>query len=89
MSEGSDGVKPHNQVLIPQDRAGSEPRQKYLLWELHCPECSEIGVEQMGRGGDHEAVTLHSDRDTYDSPINTRGGYGGPPTMERPRAIAS
>jgi hypothetical protein len=68
-------VKPHDQVLIPRDRAGSEPRPKYLLWELRCPECGEIGVEQMGRGGDHEAVTLHPDRDAYESPINTRGGY--------------
>jgi hypothetical protein len=42
---------------------------------LRCPECGEIGVEQIGRGGDHEAVTLHPDRDAYDSPINTRGGY--------------
>lgn len=68
-------MKPHKQVLIPQDRTGWEPKPKYLLWESRCPECGEIGVEQMGRGGDHEAVTLHPDRDAYDSPIDTRGGY--------------
>jgi hypothetical protein len=68
-------MKPYNQVLIPRDRAGWDPRPNYLLWELHCPECGQVGVEQMGPGGDHGAVTVHPDRDDYDSPIDTRGGY--------------
>lgn len=51
-----------------------------MHWLLHlpCPECGEPGVEQTGSdigGGDHEAVTVYPDRDEYDSPIGTRGGY--------------
>lgn len=45
-------------------------------WQVHCPVC---GAGESDRavvgGGDHEAVTVHPDRDDYDSPIGTRGGY--------------
>lgn len=50
-------------------------------WLLHmpCPECGNPGVEQTVPGdddqGDHRVVTVHPDRDRYDSPIGTRGGY--------------
>lgn len=51
-----------------------------VYWMLHmpCPECGEAGVEPTGPDegdGDHRAVTVHPDRDEYDSPIGTRGGY--------------
>lgn len=51
-----------------------------MQWILHmpCPECGQPGVEQTGPhdgDGDHRAVTVHPDRDEYDSPIGTRGGY--------------
>jgi hypothetical protein len=54
-----------------------------LHWLLHmpCPECGEFTIEQTGPGNgddyglDHTAVTVHPDRDSYDSPIGTRGGY--------------
>lgn len=42
-------------------------------WKLRCPECGEECVER--HGGDDAAVTVHPDRDQYDSPIGTRGGY--------------
>lgn len=47
------------------------------VWEILCPTCGNC-VEQFdtsGFGGDHGAVTIHPDRDDYDSPIGTRGGY--------------
>jgi len=53
-----------------------------VYWLLHmpCPECRKRGVEQAwpegdGYGLDHRAVTVHPDRDAYDSPVGTRGGY--------------
>jgi hypothetical protein len=51
-----------------------------MHWLLHvpCPECGAPGVAQTGPGAygrDHEAVTVHPDRDKYDSPIGTCGGY--------------
>lgn len=54
--------------------------QPGVHWMLHmsCPECDQPGVEQTGPDdgdGDHRAVTVHPDRDEYDSPIGTRGGY--------------
>jgi hypothetical protein len=45
-------------------------------WLLHCPVCHSADVEQgLRSGGDHAAVTVQPDRDSYDSPIGTRGGY--------------
>jgi hypothetical protein len=45
-------------------------------WRLHCPVCYSADVEQgPGGRGDHPAVTVQPDRDGYDSPIGTRGGY--------------
>lgn len=54
--------------------------QPGVHWMLHmpCPECGEPGVEQTGPDpddGGEAAVTVHPDRDEYDSPIGTRGGY--------------
>lgn len=54
-----------------------------VRWMLHvpCPDCGDPGVEQTGPDegdddhGDHRAVTVHPDRDRYESPIGTRGGY--------------
>jgi hypothetical protein len=42
---------------------------------LACPEpgCRELGIDRCG--GDDFSVTLHPDRDEYDSPAGTRGGY--------------
>jgi hypothetical protein len=45
-------------------------------WQLCCPVCGAPEVEQgLQSGGDHTAVTIQPDRDRYDSPIGTRGGY--------------
>lgn len=61
----------HPQVLTPISAA----RPQTLQWQLHCPECGQPSVDREPLGRDHEAVTLHPDRDDYDSPIDTRGGY--------------
>jgi hypothetical protein len=45
------------------------------LRRLGCPACGDDCVEQIGHGGDLAAVTVQPDRDGYDSPIGTRGGY--------------
>jgi hypothetical protein len=70
------GLAPRPPVLEDRDLDG-------LHWLLHmpCPECGEFTVEQTGPddggdyGLDHTAVTIHTDQDSYDSPIGTRGGY--------------
>lgn len=46
-----------------------------LCWDIHCPTCGEQTMDRVGHGGDHTAVTVYPDRDAYDSPIGTRGGY--------------
>jgi len=46
-----------------------------LSWALLCPECGEMGIDRPDLGGDHASVTVHPDRDDYDSPVGTRGGY--------------
>lgn len=40
-----------------------------------CPICGSNTIDRRGRVPDHEAVTVHPDRDGYDSPVDTRGGY--------------
>jgi hypothetical protein len=44
-------------------------------WQVLCPVCRNECVEQQGPTGEASAVTVHEDRDEYDSPIATRGGY--------------
>lgn len=45
-------------------------------WELACPECGDRSIDRDNpAGGDHRAVVVYPDRDDYDSPIGTRGGY--------------
>jgi hypothetical protein len=46
-----------------------------LTWALLCPECGGAIDRDHDAGGDHEAITIQPDRDDYDSPIGTRGGY--------------
>src|SRR5262245_2005965 len=46
-----------------------------LVWSLSCPVCGENCVEQQGPDGEAGCVTVHPDRDEYDSPIQTRVGY--------------
>lgn len=65
-------MKAHSQVLVPLP--GAHPAGK-LQWQLCCPECGEQSVDREDNGGDHEAVIVQPDRDDYDSPIGTRGGY--------------
>lgn len=64
-------MKSHQQVLTPTD---SNKPGLNLRWQVGCPTC---GAEEVDRetGRDHESVMLHPDRDDYDSPIGTRGGY--------------
>ncbi|WP_159046397.1 hypothetical protein [Streptomyces sp. MMG1121] len=46
-----------------------------MQWQLNCPACGIAEVEQGEVGADHEAVTVHPDRDSGGSPLGTRGGY--------------
>lgn len=50
-----------------------------IFWEFQvmCPRCGDDAVDR-GDGeivADHQAVTVHPDRDEYKSPLGTRGGY--------------
>lgn len=67
---------------MPKDNLNENPNilkwDAYLsTWQMHCPVCEDTIVEQMGPGPDTEAsaVTVAPDRDEYDSPIGTRGGF--------------
>jgi hypothetical protein len=63
-------VSTRDRILsIAPDWAGSGT----TVWQLRCPECGEDCVERLG--GDDASVTVVSDRDEYDSPIGTRGGF--------------
>ncbi|MFC8447625.1 hypothetical protein [Kitasatospora sp. NPDC057223] len=72
-------VREHAEVLQPHDVRLPGTRQ----WQVHCPRCAEPSIDRgtinedgtLSQGGDHEAVTVHPDRDNYDGPIETRGGY--------------
>ena len=46
-----------------------------LAWQINCPTCGDSTMDRTAFAPDHEAVTLQPDRDEYDSPIGTRGGY--------------
>jgi len=61
----------NREILQPDALAGS-----VASWQLRCPVCGAAEVEQgLHSGGDHTAVTIQPDRDGYDSPVGTRGGY--------------
>lgn len=45
-----------------------------MQWQVKCPACGIEEVEQ-GEGPDHEAATVHPDRDGHGSPLGTRGGF--------------
>lgn len=62
----------HAGTLVPTDSA---PGSWNLQWKLMCPACGICEVERAADGGDHGAVTVQPDRDDYDSPLGTRGGY--------------
>jgi hypothetical protein len=59
------------EILEPAQLPGSA-----AAWQLSCPACGAAEIEQGSRSGpDHTAVTIQPDRDGYDSPIGTRGGF--------------
>jgi hypothetical protein len=74
-------MQPHADVLKQEDL--NIPGA--MSWRVHCPECAASEVErgpfdegeneETHDGGDHQAVTVHPDTDSYISPIGTRGGY--------------
>lgn len=81
-------MQDHQTTLQPTADLGDLPDT--LAWRLHCPICTagEIERGQLGEdgylpydpdnddaGGDHEAVTVHSDLDAYGGPLGTRGGH--------------
>ncbi|MFF4407217.1 hypothetical protein [Streptomyces sp. NPDC001404] len=64
--------KPHSEILVPVPHAEGSWNMR---WQLACPACGSDVVDRAGYAPDHEAVTVHPDRDEYDSPLGTRGGY--------------
>ncbi|ETA00755.1 hypothetical protein CcI6DRAFT_03788 [Frankia sp. CcI6] len=63
-------MNPHPQVLVPDGTTADG-----LQWQLRCPSCGADTVDRADFAEDHRAVTVFPDRDDYDSPIGTRGGY--------------
>jgi hypothetical protein len=61
----------HEGILVPVPREGGAWS---MQWQVKCPACGIEEVEQ-GEGPDHEAVTVHLDRDSPGSPLGTRGGF--------------
>ncbi|MEV1170141.1 hypothetical protein [Nonomuraea sp. NPDC049784] len=61
----------HASVLQPD---GETPRGGGLRWLVRCPKCGEENIDRA-ETGPHQSVTMHPDRDEYDSPTGTRGGY--------------
>ena len=61
---------PHDQILMPVSNLDG-----LCNWQLNCPHCGEVNVDRVDMAPDHLAVTVHPDRDKYESPIGTRGGY--------------
>jgi hypothetical protein len=41
----------------------------------YCPDCGSPDIDRDPGQRDHDAITVHPDRDNYDSRIGTRGGY--------------
>lgn len=79
----SDEITAANRVLVP---GGTFSTGTGPSWQLHCPHCGpvEYGVDRNWDcesadggeySGDHDAVITHPDRDEYDSPMGTRGGW--------------
>ncbi|MEU9787790.1 hypothetical protein AB0H92_43730 [Streptomyces phaeochromogenes] len=62
----------HEEILVPTNSTSGSWNMK---WRLKCPACGIDEVERADETGDHEAVTVQPDRDDYDSPLGTRGGY--------------
>lgn len=62
----------HAEILVPAESAGGSWN---MQWQLKCPACGDGAVERADVAGDHEAVTVQPDRDDYESPLGTRGGY--------------
>lgn len=54
----------------PQPETLATPDPVNACWLLVCPECGEEWIEDP----DSTAI-VHPDRDQYDSPLNTRGGW--------------
>ncbi|MFH8842543.1 hypothetical protein [Streptomyces sp. NPDC017868] len=63
-------TNPHAEVFVPRTMGGTG-----LKWQLMCPECGSENVENANYAPDHAVMTIHPDRDDYDSPIGTRGGF--------------
>lgn len=62
----------HGEILVPTESAGGSWN---MQWQLRCPACGNDAVDRVDETGDHEAVTVQPDRDDYESPLGTRGGY--------------
>lgn len=62
----------HAEILVPAQSAGGSWN---MQWQLNCPACGNGSVDRADVADDHEAVTVQPDRDDYDSPLGTRGGY--------------
>jgi hypothetical protein len=78
-SESSDAVKWH--LCCPVcaelgvERGELGPGGIVILPAYDPDEDDEVGADGVISTGDHVAVTVFPDRDDYDSPIGTRGGY--------------
>ncbi|MET7303775.1 hypothetical protein [Embleya sp. NPDC005575] len=64
--------KPHSEIVVPVD---SRQLSGVTQWQLRCPSCGASSIDRAGIGPDHESIVVHPDRDDYDSPLGTRGGY--------------
>lgn len=62
----------HSEVLVPVQK---ETQEWSMQWQLKCPACGTESVENKDFAPDHEVATVNPDRDDYDSPLGTRGGY--------------
>ncbi|MBD0671646.1 hypothetical protein [Streptomyces sp. CBMA156] len=65
-------AKSHHEILAPSTHSGPVWSRQ---WQLMCPACGDEIIDRANRGPDHESVTVSPDRDEYDSPLGTRGGY--------------
>ncbi|MFJ6759514.1 hypothetical protein ACIQNK_31425 [Streptomyces sp. NPDC091273] len=62
----------HEEILVPTKSTEGVWNKR---WQVQCPACGIQEIERAMDGGDHESVAVHPDRDDYDSPLGTRGGY--------------
>lgn len=59
-------MRSHDEILrVDRSPATGEQRR---AWDIRCPECGDSNVEE-------NPAQVFPDRDEYDSPIHTRGGY--------------